>query len=231
MRLSIALLLTTFHVFTGSLMAQASNRDRACLYSTKVGGKVIQAAPCRGEDPLRFAKDADLAGVIRAFGIRPESIEFTGCDGGVFSTAVAQFNGSSNAANRYLITYPSGAKNGFLAPITHELAHVVQIEIAGGLERLQDSLESKRIELGADFLTGIVFSHALKGAGLGEFQNNLSLMGLYRDSSIEAHGTPNQRTAAFRRGVFFNFADVNENFRRASQEFEENIYGEIVTFP
>jgi hypothetical protein len=130
-----------------------------------------------------------------------------------------------------VITYPSNAKTDFLAPFTHELAHVLQIEMAGGLKPLQDSLESKRIELGADFLTGIVFSYALKEAGLREFQRNLSLIGLYRDSSSNAHGSPGQRTFAFRRGVFFNFANIGMNVPRAIQEFQEIIYGEIVALP
>jgi hypothetical protein len=130
-----------------------------------------------------------------------------------------------------VIPYPSGVKSAFLAPITHELAHVLQIEMVGNLERLKDSMESKRIELEADFLTGIAFSHFLEQARLGEFQHNLSLIGLYRDSSSDAHGSPMERTAAFRRGVFFTFANVSETFRRASQDFQANIYGEIITVP
>jgi hypothetical protein len=56
-------------------------------------------------------------------------------------------------------------------------------------------------------------------------------MGLYRDSSSKAHGSPSQRTSAFRRGVFFNFADMNMKFSRASQNFQANIYAEIVAVP
>jgi hypothetical protein len=231
MRLSFVLLLTSFNGVTSLLVAQGPNREQACLFSTKVGGRAAHPTLCKGDDPLRLAKDGDLAKVIRAFGIRPESILFTGCEGGVFSTAEDQFSGSSGATNRYVITYPSGVKSDFLAPITHELAHVLQIEMVGSLERLKDRMESKRIELGADFLTGIAFSHFLEQARLGEFQHNLSLIGLYRDSSSEAHGSPMERTAAFRRGVFFTFASVSENFRRASQEFQANIYGEIITIP
>jgi hypothetical protein len=231
MRLSFVLLLISFNGVTSLLVAQGPNREQACLFSTKVDGRAAHPTLCKGDDPLRLAKDGDVAKVIRAFGIRPESILFIGCEGGVFSTAEDQFSGSSGATNRYVITYPSGVKSDFLAPITHELAHVLQIEMVGSLERLKDRMESKRIELGADFLTGIAFSHCLEQAGLGEFQHNLFLKGIYRDSSSEAHGSPVERTAAFRRGVFFTFADVNENFRRASQEFQANIYGDIIAVP
>jgi len=230
-RLSFVLLLSWLSLAAGPLIAQGSNPEQACLYSFVVGGRALRAAPCIDEDPLGFAKNVDLARVIRAFSIRPELIRFRGCDGGLFSTAEEHVSGSSQATIRYVISYPSDAQNDFLAPITHELAHVLQIEMAGGLEPLRDSLASKRIELGADFLTGIIFSFALKEARLGEFQHNLSLMGLYRDSASKAHGSPTQRTSAFRRGVFFNFARVSMSFPRASQEFQANIYGEIVAVP
>ena len=231
MRLNFILLLICFNGVTSLLEAQGPNREHACLFSTKVDGRAAHPTFCKGDDPLRLAKDANLAKVIRAFDIRPESIQFTGCEGGVFSTAEDQFSGSSGATNRYVITYPSGVKSDFLAPITHELAHVLQIEMVGNLKRLRDSTESKRIELGADFLTGIAFSHFLEQTSLGDFQHNLSLIGLYLDSSSEAHGSPMERTAAFRRGVFFSFASVSENVRRASQEFQANIYGEIIAVP
>jgi hypothetical protein len=214
-----------------SPLIQRTNGDQACLHSFAVGGRALQAVPCRDADPLGLAKNVDIAKVTRALNIRSELVRFRGCDDGLFSTAEEQVSGSSQATTRYVITYPSGSRTDFLAPITHELAHVLQIEMAGGLKPLQDSLESKRIELGADFLTGIVFSFALKEAGLGEFQHNLSLMGLYRDSSSNAHGSPTERTSAFRRGVFFDFANVGMNFPRASQYFQANIYGELVAVP
>ena len=212
-------------------MSQRSSSYQACLHSFAVGGRALQEIPCGDGDPLGLAKNRDLAKVISTLDIRPELIRFRGCKDGLYSTAEEHTSGSSEVPARYVVTYPSDSRVNFLAPITHELAHVLQIQSAGGLAQLKTSLDSKRIELAADFLTGIVFSHVLPQAGLGEFQHNLSLRGLYRDSSSQAHGSPAERTSAFRRGVFFNFASVGRDFRRASRFFQANIFGELVTIP
>jgi hypothetical protein len=227
----LSVFLSWLSLTTIPLTAQRPPRDQACLHAFADGGRVVTARPCGDADPLAVSKNADVAKVMQALNIRSNSVLFRGCNDGRFSTSEEPLTGSPMATPRYAITYPTGPSTGLLAPITHELAHVLQIRVAGGLTPLQESLDSKHIELEADFLTGIVFSFALRDAGLSEFQHNLALMGRYVDSPTDAHGSPVERTSAFRRGVFFDFARVGMDFSRASAYFQANIYGELVAIP
>jgi hypothetical protein len=185
---------------------------------------------CAGGDPLSLAQDSDVLKIKSALGLQDVKIVFKGCMPGRFSTAQ---RGPTAAMRSYVITYPvpeHGPAIGYLAPIAHELSHVLQIEIAGTLESLQQSQTSKRIELGADFLSGILYKQALGEGKVNDFQHNLELIGLYYERNAEAHGTPEQRITAFRRGIYFQFDEVNRQIHQAVEEFQRNVYGEIVLF-
>lgn len=105
----------------------------------------------------------------------------------------------SSDNKRFLVRYPSTVKSNYLAPIAHELAHVVQMRNAGSLAALEPQKNSRRIELGADFLAGLAFNASLKSLDSGDFETNLQLAGSYKVETDD-HGTPEHRSQAFRRG-------------------------------
>ena len=105
--------------------AEATEQEQGCLYSTVVDGKPVQA--CGYQDPLKVASDDDVLKVMRSFSIDPATVTFRGCRGGTFSTAQ-----DASKANQYIITYPLEAADTYLAPIVHEMAHVVQMQMVGG---------------------------------------------------------------------------------------------------
>jgi len=193
-----------------------------CLYATSVNNNLV--SPCTGSDPKGIARDPDVRRVIHFLGLDSVDIVFEGCAGAPYRTTPA----SGTATDKFIIRYPSNVRNGHVAPIAHELAHVYQIRQAAGLNGLTARLESRRIELGADFLVGLAFSQALSGVEAAEFQHNMSLLGLFYELDAGAHGTPAQRTAAFRTGVYFKFNEFDSNVRRVSDYFQANLYGPLL---
>jgi hypothetical protein len=129
----------------------------------------------------------------------------------------------------YVITYPPDVSNGFLGPVAHELAHIVQMEAAGGMDQLRERYESRRIELGADYLAGILFRRVLPEVSRNEFQNHVRLYGLYREQAVRAHGTPTQRTSAFRIGVVGRNERPGITLSEASDYFQEDLYAMVVS--
>lgn len=201
--------------------ADHQHRSSGCLYAVYVGADKAKVEPCTPGDPMNLANDKKVRAVIRAFGLDAVAIRFNGCKTARYSAA------PDEGPRRYVITYPSVGGESHIAPITHELAHVLQMEIAGSLQALQRS-PSRKVELGADYLTGIVFIQHLSDIGYNEFQHNLSLIGQYVEMDATAHGTPAQRTAAFRFGANLKFEEVDRNIRRAYEEFLSDSYGHIV---
>jgi hypothetical protein len=204
-------------------MALEQAFSRGCLYSTYVGANRVPVVACDDEDPMGLAKKADIVKVMKAMDIDPRSVRFKGCKGARFSTGA-----NGDAQHRYVITYPTEISDAYLAPVAHELAHVVQMEMAGGLEPLRTAFISKKIELGADYLAGLVLSSVAKNtdANANLFQHSLFLMGVYVELDADAHGTPSQRTAAFRYG-WINLDKVEADMRKASEYFQANFYATI----
>ena len=177
-----------------SLLAAADDSIPHCLYGTFTqGDEKTPIEPC-GADFKGVGKDPNVLAVMRTFNIPTNSVVFQACPGGRFS---AMPDGKD--VKRFLVRYPSSAKANYLAPIVHELAHVVQMRAAGGLAELKPKENSRRIELGADFLAGLAFNMSLKQLNSGDFETNLQLAGSYKVETDD-HGTPEHRTHAFRRG-------------------------------
>jgi hypothetical protein len=207
-------------------LAQDARSEDSCFFATSAGNRVIPV--CADEDPLNLGKDAKLAKVMQAFGIVPSHVRFKGCKGLLFS---ATPDPNAPGAGRYLVRYPVEVGDDYLAPTTHELAHVLQMSLEGGSEALWKSRkgESKRIELEADFLTGVVFKQVLPDARLTDFQNNILLTGLFEEERADAHGTSSQRTAAFRTGYFLQREEKDiPDLRTAARYFQANEYGGLV---
>lgn len=213
--LRIAMLIPFFYLM-GSARSEDAEHHTLCLYGMVVGGKAIKPAVCN-DDPIGLMDDSDIQALLGAFNIPPSELGFEGCEAGKFST--------KQVGERFLIQYPLGDEISYIAPIAHELAHVWQSRNAGSMAMLMaENLASiKQIELGADFLTGIVFKES-EAFTKNMFQTSLSLSGRYVEKDAEAHGTPAQRISAFRYGYF---APPFENLRDANEEFQANIYGKL----
>ena len=177
-----------------SLLAAAADSIPKCLYGTFTqGDEKTPIAPC-GADVKGIGMDPNVLAVMQTFNIPTNVVVFQACPGGRFSVMP-----DSTDSKRFLVRYPSTARGNYLAPIVHELAHVVQMRNAGGLDALNPRENSRRIELGADFLAGLAFKESLKHLNGVDFETNLQLAGSY-NVEINDHGLPEHRTQAFRRG-------------------------------
>lgn len=165
-----------------------------CLYGTTTqGNEKTPIEPC-GSDDKKIGADPHVQAVMRAFNLPENIVVFQSCPGGRFS-AMPESRGSS----RFLVRYPSTAPSNYLAPIVHELAHVVQMLHAGGLDALKPDENVRRIELGADFLAGLAFNMSLGRQNVDDFETNLHLIGSYKIEKQD-HGSPEHRGQAFRLG-------------------------------
>lgn len=197
-------------------------------------GKAEDKECVSGEDPEKLAKDPDIAKAIRAFGLEKENIYFAGCVGGIFKTEDVS---PISSVHEYKISYPLYVEkmaegnaerkmSSYVAPITHELAHVFQIRNAGSMRALKDQRKIIDIELSADFLSGLAFSETQNIKNINYYQQNLALVGLYNESLLDAHGTWSQRVAAFRYGVFLK---DKHNTHQAESSFRSQFLEEILT--
>ena len=213
---------------SGERSIYAKDTSHGCLYAVTKGPEKTPVVPCVNADPLNIADDPDIRNVMKALGIELGKVRFKGCKNIRFS--VNEDRMPARAGQVYLITYTNEAEQSYVALITHELAHVLQMEMAGGYRPLRDAFISKRIELGADYLTGIIYSNYLKNNNINQFQHHLSLLGQYLELDEDAHGTPSQRSGAFRFGLFFDFTTVDRDIRKASENFQFDVYGQIIQF-
>lgn len=213
-------------VYRPSVPAEVQAIGNACLFAVSRGINAVPVGPCPNDDPLNLASNADVLKVIKRLGLSSEAIRFKGCANLSFS---ASEEAPINGARRYLITYPSNLKEPIIAPITHELAHLFQFEMAGGLQAARTLFGStKKLELGADFLTGMLFSQVLSQFSYNEFQHNMMLTGRYFEARAEEHGTPANRTASFRFGAFLKNEKLVRDISSANSHFRENLYAEVV---
>lgn len=213
-------------VISGNALADP---PEACFYSLNATGLSSQSEGCRS-DPLHVAALRDLSIAIKALALPADRIQFQGCAKTVFKTAYLP--GATAASRRYKIYYPilDQPYQNYVAPLVHELAHVYQIETTGDADKLLQRYANRLlpIELGADFLTGIVARYYLVGARPNLFGDNLQLVGLYRESDVQAHGTPDQRIGAFRFGYFMSASKFRSQIARAYQEYDDNGFPMLV---
>lgn len=167
-----------------------------CLYGTFTQGEEkTPVQPCV-DDIKHIGTDPHVLAVMRTFSIPQNTVVFTACPGGRFS---AMPEGTDDG-KRFVVRYPSIVRANYLAPIVHELGHVLQMRSAGSLAALNPEMNSRRIELGADFLAGLAFNLSLQQLNNGDFETNLQLVGSYK-LERDDHGTPEYRTQAFRLGA------------------------------
>lgn len=202
--------------------------ESSCLYAGNMGPACLD-----GTDAVGLAHDPDVIKAIAALDLQGEDIKFRGCEGGVFSTVdlsdekSASFRISYPLPNDEIANAPKPqGKTPYLAPITHELAHVLQLKQKGGYKELTRNREKLSVELAADFIAGLVFSKSARPdpSLINSYQQNLALVGRYNEDVAEAHGSWPQRTHAFRRGVFI--ADALTSLA-ADSAFETEIFPDL----
>lgn len=199
--------------------------SEGCLFANSNGGAGTEGC---SNDPLKLASRPAVIEARRALGLQKTPISFIGCQVASFSTK----QGTGPTTRSYVIHYPilAAQSDDYIAPLTHELSHVLQSELAGGLGKfIETHPSSKQRELAADFLTGVVFGRASFRSNQ-RFQTNLELIGKFREFSANAHGTPAQRVAAFRMGVYLDFQAVGNDLGNANTEFLENRYANITSW-
>jgi hypothetical protein len=176
---------------------------------------------CKG-DPLNEASNTTVRKDEEMLGISPEDVRFIGCAAAPFLTVP----GSGLISSQATIYYPTQlSEDSYAAPLFHELGHVFQLKRAGSLAKLKSSLDNsnERIELGADFIAGLAANKL--GLKPADFLINLALIGSYNIQDQDFHGTPANRTQAFRNGYFYDNND--SQIADSYADFQDNLFGYI----
>lgn len=209
------IIITAISVTSMSANSWSDGNQSNCLYAMTVSGTPSRQTPCSAGDPIDLANNENIKMATLLLNINMTELNFRGCELGRFSAMSDDRNDK-----KFIISYKAD-KERFLAPTLHELSHVLQMKNAGGSVALLKKHPSKRIELAADYMTGIMFSRLFKNMDLKKFEQNILLTGLYFESSELAHGRPDERISAFRLGVFekkqkeeINMSDIELNFQR-----------------
>lgn len=219
----IRMALITIILANTSLTASAAGGE-FCLNSVTQDGNTVVSPDCSDDiDPLHLSENPDIIAAISLLGIDKKSIDFKGCQNLAFMVKPI----TDGTTTQFKVHYDSTTnKDLVIAPTLHELSHIVQIQEEGSYENLVRAYPSKeRIELGADYLTGIIFRKLFPQKKLKEFEQNINLAGLYIEKE-DPHGNPSRRTQAFRLGVNGE-TDASNDIRKNHLFFQREIYGEI----
>lgn len=202
--------------------AAAQGESLDCLFASFNSGLSRDCSP----DPHDLAQERVVRDMIDGLGFKPGEIVFLGCAQGRYSTLL-----QDPRTQVMRIHYPRTSTYrtaDYLGPIAHELGHAVQLRTAGSITALRQRLgnDSTRVELGADFLAGIMFKRHLTARDQAAFEQSLDLLGNYTNGSLASHSTPEARTAAFRMG--FYYAMAHRSLEEASADFQENRFAAII---
>jgi hypothetical protein len=158
----------------------------------------------------------------KILGLTSDEITFIGCAAAPFRTRMADLD----PPFRFEILYTadtSSARLDYVAPILHELGHVYQLKKARSPHKLLESPIERR-ELGADFLAGLAAAKmGIKNPTL--FERTLSLVGSYKAKS-DSHGTPENRTQAFRYGYFYR--PISSSVDSTYSYFQDNLFSQVM---
>lgn len=172
-------------------------------------------------DPLGVGNNTTVRKDEELLGIKPEDVRFIGCAAAPFLTVP----GSGLISSQATVYYPTQlSEDSYAAPLFHELGHVYQLKHAGSYAKLRDTLgdSNERIELGADFIAGLAASKV--GLKPADFLINLALIGSYNIQDQDFHGTPANRTQAFRNGYFYdNASQIADSYA----DFQDNLFAYI----
>ena len=207
--------------------AHAASPDDDCLFADNITN--LETSDCK-PDPMHLKDEPVIRSALQAVGVPGSRIEMRGCAQASFRTTIIS---SVTRLNTYLIIYPTiqgYIVKDYFAPIIHELGHVSQLESAGSIGKLRAELKnsSERIELGADFLAGIIFRRHTNGLDRGLFQRSARLLGSYRSDIQWSHGTPERRISAFRHGFYHTGGEAN--LVQLSELFQADLFGSVTSF-
>lgn len=196
----------------------------ACFYAS-VNEKKTRPRGCRG-DTLKLAQSSRVLGAIEALKLPSGRIKFEGCLEASFSAAAI---GPDAARMTYVVYYPDtdASVEQLLAPVLHELGHVFQIHAAGSAASLRSRYPLKQIELGADFLSGVISGSYLDGVSSNSFADSMQLLGRYWAYSEESHGSPRERAKAYRNGYFLKKAEFESEVVKAYEIFDDERFSRI----
>jgi len=197
-----------------------------CLHgSNQRDAEVDDEEPDCDVDPSP-RRDPTIQRVIHELGLDSTKIVFQRCRNRGFSTSERRIGDLISA----YVTYPDrdgrGYQTTYVAPLTHELGHVAQIQDAGGMGKLLQLLKLRNVELGADFLAGLALHRAHPSDSVLAYVTNLDLRGDY-EIAVDDHGKPLDRTDAFRRGYFRDgLVAHREGAQAAHLAFQLSLYGD-----
>jgi len=219
-RLSQLLFVVCFAISLPPSIAGSGNNFPDCLHSDTPTGTLSGDPGCH-RDTLGLSGDPTVQRAVDLLALHAEKIVFAECSNFPFTTRMPK----TSTPYQFEIDYPAIPKPELqkrVPPILHELGHVYQLRLAGSpagaFEAHDNSIE--KIELGADFLAGLIAQKLDIDPGL--FGRNLFLAGNYREND---HGRAEDRSAAFLNG--YNYPLSKTTLDKAYQDFLDNRYSQI----
>ena len=154
-----------------------------------------------GPQPEGVVQSREFADLLAAYGIEQENVQLLSCNNVGFRVATRDSRGVIQG-QVYIPDRYEDAEIGFLLPaLAHELAHVFLEDAFKEEAPLTDFLETKEIELGCDFLAGLVFADMFDRDEASGYLVSDELSGSFFELD-EDHGNSEERTNAFRTGYF-----------------------------
>lgn len=196
-----------------------------CLNAADASASLQDRGSC-GVAQQSIEHHPDVQALISAMSLDDVDIVFLECTRFGFSANSSRSGGKF----RGIITYPSqpkGSINPQVAPLAHELGHIVQLKQAGGLAKLKQLLPSVERELGADFLAGYALRRMLTNQNVTDFSTSRDLPGQYA-TSTDDHGAPLLRTNAFRRGFYYSDRQPQSDIYSLHLLFQAKIITQLI---
>jgi hypothetical protein len=210
---AVPLLVVGQEVTVSSLPSNCLLATRAETNPSKIGE--VDRKTCAG-DVSHYAINVSVRRVSERLGLQTTSIKFSGCVRYRFEARPGN-SSEFSATIFYPIRESKEISPTDLASISHELGHVVQLKQAGSTASLIKHLGSRDAEVGADFLAGVAL--APLGITVTNLASNMDLAGQYVES-FDDHGTPDLRTAAFRRGYYLLEPDRSSSAAQLHLKFQ-----------
>ena len=196
---------------------QLDERSVRCLFSSS-GGVAPSLERCGRDDKLSVASLPGVQVAISRLGLEDVQVTFVGCADVNFATQERPH--PIDPVSEYFVFYPTDmARDELLIPIQHELGHVYQMETTGGYRALMATANGAKIELGADYIAGLL-NHEIRNSPLAHrFVENSSLVGDFVGSEHASHGCPGNRSDAFIAGTIAPLDARYDDIRVAYQDY------------
>jgi hypothetical protein len=212
---------TVIAISAGTCGAADSSLPDCLNSSGSVASSSASANTCT-TDPQHLLSDARIRETLAMIGATERDVQFLGCVGEKFRTVRT----GTRATLKLHVYYPDRAlsKAQFIGPMMHELGHVFQFQQAEADNHGAPSqnVSVERVELGADFLAGLVAGRLDLDPKV--FIINSEIEGTY-NLSRDSHGRPEDRANSFRLGYFYN--DKKRPLADAYVDFQDNLFAQL----